>query len=245
MTFENLSTGWNDLLYEASNGVMMKYQLYMPEGYTAENSYPAILYMHSAGVRCDDNSHIYTGEAKFLRNIEDGKHKDNVLILAPCCPKSAKWVDVDAWDSVAFDSDAIIPSTHMAAALELWGNFLDSFSIDISRLYLYGMSMGGLAVWDILARRPKTFAAAAVAAGRGTPMHANRMVDVAIWIFHGTKDNAVPYRHALIMHDALVNAGKKDLRFTTFENAGHGIWTKTADYNGFIDWMFAQRRSDK
>ena len=76
-------------------------------------------------------------------------------------------------------------------------------------------------------------------------MHANRMTDVAIWIFHGTADNAVPYRHAIIMHDALVNAGKTDFRFTTFENAGHGIWALTADTPGFIDWMFAQRRTDK
>ena len=245
MNIENLKAGWNDLLYEATNGVSLKYQLYFPENYDSTKAYPAILYMHSAGVRCDDNSHIYTGEAKFLRNIESGKYKNDVLILAPCCPKEAKWVDVDKWDSVSFDSDEMAASTHMAAALELWGKFLDKFSPDMSRLYLYGMSMGGLAVWDILARRPKFFAAAGIAAGRGTPMHANRMVDVAIWIFHGTNDNAVPYRHAIIMHDALVNAGKKDLRFTTFENAGHGIWAKTADTVGFIDWMFAQKRSDK
>ncbi|MBQ6892848.1 MAG: prolyl oligopeptidase family serine peptidase [Clostridia bacterium] len=245
MKSENLTAGWNSLLYNASNGVEMKYQLYIPEGYDDTKNYPAILYMHSAGVRCDDNSHIYTGEAKFLRNIENGKYKNDVLIIAPCCPKEAKWVDVDKWDSIAFDSDELPPSTHMAAALELFGKFLDTFSADLSRLYLYGMSMGGLAVWDILARRPKVFAAAAVAAGRGTPMHANRMLDVAIWIFHGTNDNAVPYRHAIIMHDALVNAGKRDLRFTTFENAGHGIWVKTADYNGFIDWMFEQKRADK
>ena len=245
MTSENLNAGWNSLLYEATNGVKLKYQLYIPENYDAGKDYPAILYMHSAGVRCDDNSHIYTGEAKFLRNIEESKYRNGVLILAPCCPKTAKWVDVDAWDSVEFDSDIMAPSTHMAAALELWGKFLDAFSVDMSRLYLYGMSMGGLAVWDILARRPKVFAAAAVAAGRGTPMHANRMVDVAIWIFHGTKAGAVPCRHALVMHDALIDAGKKDLRFTTFENAAHGIWEKTANYNGFIDWMFAQRRGDK
>lgn len=245
MNIENLKAGWNDLVYEASNGVTLKYQLYFPESYDPSVNYPAILYMHSAGVRCDDNSHIYTGEAKFLRNIEDSAYKSGVLILAPCCPKEAKWVDVEKWDSLAFDSDMMPPSTHMSAALELWGNFLGVFSIDISRLYLYGMSMGGLAVWDILARRPKVFAAAAIAAGRGTPMHANRMTDVAIWIFHGTKDDAVPYRHALVMHDALINAGKNDLRFTTFENAGHGIWTKTADYNGFIDWMFTQKRLDK
>ncbi len=242
---QKLNAGWNDLLYKASNGVDLKYQLYVPENYDAALSYPAILYMHSAGVRCDDNSHIYTGEAKFLRNIETGKYKDNVLILAPCCPKEAKWVDVDKWDSVAFDSDEMAASGHMSAALELFDLFLNRFSIDRSRLYLYGMSMGGLATWDILARRPKTFAAAVPVAGRGTPMHADRMVDVAIWIFHGTLDGAVPYKHALVMKEALEKAGKSDLLFTAFEGAGHGIWKMTADTEGFIDWLFEQKRSDK
>ncbi len=245
MNTENLTAGWNDLLYEATNGVKLKYMLYIPDDFDMAKKYPLILYMHSAGVRCDDNSHIYTGEAKLLRNIEDGKYKSECLILAPCCPRSAKWVDVAAWDDVAFDSDLMAPSTHMSAVLELFGKTVDKMPIDISRMYLYGMSMGALAVWDILARRPKVFAAAAVAAGRGTPMHANRMVDVALWIFHGTRDTAVPFRHALEMHDALINAGKNDLRFTSFENAGHGIWEKTANTDGFIDWMFAQKRLDK
>ena len=245
MCNEDLHAGWNDLEAVTTNGVSMKYQLYVPENYDAGKRYPAILYMHSAGVRCDDNSHIYTGEAKFLRNIEESAYKDEVLTLAPCCPKTATWADAAARNSTAFDSEPMVPTTHMAAALESFGTFLNAFSVDLARLYLYGMSMGGLAVWDILARRPKVFAAAAIAAGRGTPMHANRMTDVAIWIFHGTRDDAVPYRHALVMHDALVDAGKKDLRMTTFENAGHGIWAKTADTPGFIDWMFAQRRADK
>ena len=112
MNTENLHSGWNDLVTQASNGVTMKYQLYIPEGYDQTKIYPAILYMHSAGVRCDDNSHIYTGEAKFLRNIEEGIYKNECLILAPCCPKTAKWVDVEAWDSVSFDSDSMLPSTH-------------------------------------------------------------------------------------------------------------------------------------
>ena len=167
MNTETLHAGWNSLLLDAANGVTLQYQLYIPENYDTGKNYPAILYMHSAGVRCDDNSHIYTGEAKFLRNIEEGSYKNDVLILAPCCPKTAKWVDVEKWDSIAFDSDEMAPSAHMTAALELWGKFLDAFSVDMSRLYLYGMSMGGLAVWDILARRPKVFAAAAIAAGSG------------------------------------------------------------------------------
>ena len=91
------SAGWNSLTFPAENGVELLYQLYIPQNFDMAKRYPLILYMHSAGVRCDDNSHIYTGEAKFLRNLEANAYRDGVLVLAPCCPRPEKWVDVDRW----------------------------------------------------------------------------------------------------------------------------------------------------
>ena len=78
------AAGWNSLTYPAGNGTRLLYQLYIPEDFDPARRYPLILYMHSAGVRCDDNSHIYTGEAKFLRNLERGAYRENVIVLAPC-----------------------------------------------------------------------------------------------------------------------------------------------------------------
>ena len=78
-----LADGWNSLTYPAENGLALLYQLYIPKGLDPARRYPLILYMHSAGVRCDDNSHIYTGEAKFLRNLECGAYRDDVIVLAP------------------------------------------------------------------------------------------------------------------------------------------------------------------
>ncbi|MBQ9429215.1 MAG: prolyl oligopeptidase family serine peptidase [Clostridia bacterium] len=238
-----LAGGWNDLVFPAENGILLKYQLYIPENFDRAKNYPLIFYMHSAGVRCDDNSQIYTGEAKFLRNLETGDYKDGCLVLSPCCPKTDKWVDVDRWNCLEFDADKLPQSRYMAAAVELFADVCAHLPVDKNRLYLYGMSMGGFAVWDLLARYPHTFAAAAIAAGCGSPRAAKDMTDVAIWIFHGTKDGAVPYESALRMAQALTDAGKTDFRLTSFEGAGHGIWALTADTAGLYDWMFAQKRS--
>lgn len=237
------AAGWNDLVFAAENGIDLKYQLYLPKNLDKTRVYPLIFYMHSAGVRCDDNSQIYTGEAKFLRNLEVGDYRDECLVLSPCCPKSDKWVDVERWNCLSYDADALPQSRYMAAAIELFSEICAAFPVDKSRLYLYGMSMGGFAVWDILARYPHVFAAAAIAAGCGAPRAAKEMTDTAIWIFHGTKDGAVPFESATRMADALTAAGKTDLRFTAFEGAGHGIWHLTADTEGLYDWMFAQRRN--
>lgn len=68
--FDNLVRHWNARTYLTEEGTNLPFQIYMPENYDESRLYPFILYMHSAGVKCDDNSHIYKGEAKFLRNLE-------------------------------------------------------------------------------------------------------------------------------------------------------------------------------
>ena len=133
------AAGWNSLTYPAGNGIALLYQLYIPENFDPARRYPLILYMHSAGVRCDDNSHIYTGEAKFLRNLERSAYRNDVIVLAPCCPKTDKWVDVDRWDCLEFDAAALPQSRRMAAAIELFADALASLPIDRTRLSLYGM----------------------------------------------------------------------------------------------------------
>lgn len=241
---ERLSAGWNALVYPAQNGVRLLYQLYLPQNFDRSKQYPLLLYMHSSGVRCDDNSHIYTAEAKFLRNFEASQYKDAAIVLAPCCPKTDKWVGVERWDSETFDANSLPQTAHMQAAIELFSDARTNLSVDPTRLYTVGLSMGAFAVWDMLARYRHTFAAAIPVAGAGSPAQAAQMTGTAIWIFHGTKDAAVPYASALAMQKVLIGAGMRNLRFDAFEGAGHGIWTRMADTKGLCDWLFSQKRSD-
>ena len=240
-SFEGLKSGWNSLVYPASDGTELKYQLYMPANYDKNKEYPCILYMHSAGVRCDDNSHIYTGEAKFLRNFESSKYAKEAIIVAPCCPKTEKWVPAATWNAITYDFINTAPATYMKATTELFADARAALSIDESRLYLYGMSMGAFATWDLLTRNPDMFAAAIPVAGAGDPNAAATFGKTAIWIFHGTADASVPFESGQKMYDALVAAGRTDIKFTKFDGAGHGIWAMTADTSGLFDWLFAQK----
>ncbi len=237
----DLDSGWNDLVFEASNNIDLQYQIWMPKNYSADKEYPCILYMHSAGVRCDDNSHINTAEAKFLRNFESGKYANECIVIAPCCPKTHKWVTVNTWSEGKYDFTNTKIADYMVATLQLFADYREKLAIDDNRLYTYGMSMGGFAVWDLLARNPGMFAAAIPVAGAGDPTTVSNMGKTAIWIFHGTADEAVPYQSAVIMNDALTAIGRTDVKFTTFEGAGHGIWSKTADTEGMFDWLFSQK----
>lgn len=218
------------------------YQLWLPADCDPAKEYPVILYMHSAGVRNDDNSHIYAAEAKFLRKFEASAYADDCIIIAPCCPEDSKWVDVPAWNVITYSVDSIPPSSHMTAVTSLFGELCAQLSCDEDRLYTYGMSMGGFAVWDLLARNPGLFAAAIPVAGCGDPSKVANFAGTAIWVFHGDADASVPYASAVAMVNALEAIGRNDVQFTTFAGAGHGIWTMTADTAGLLDWLFSQHR---
>ena len=235
---------WNSLSFKASNGTKLLYQIYLPKGYDPTKEYPCILYMHSAGVVNSDNSHIYQGEAEFLNVLRTNTYKDRAIIIAPACPSGSKWVPVNAWNEVTYDFTNTNPTKHMEATIELLEHYQDELSIDDNRLYTYGMSMGGFAVWDLLARNPGKFAAAIPVAGAGDPTTAYNMGDTAIWIFHGKLDDVVPVTSSHAMLEALQDAGRTDIKYTEFPDLMHGIWSATAHTEGLIDWMFEQTLAD-
>ncbi len=237
----NLEDNWNAKSYKASNGVNMPYQIYMPANYDDERAYPCILYMHSAGVRCTDNSHIKQGEAAFLFNLVKSKYKDDVIVIAPCCPETEKWVPVDNWNSITYDFINKKPAPYMVATMELFNYYRTELNIDDTRLYTYGMSMGGFAVWDLLTRNAGLFAAAVPVAGAGDPAAVGDAAGTAIWIFHGSVDSAVPVESARIMKKALEDAGRTDILYTEFKGSDHGIWGLTADTKGLFEWLFDQQ----
>ena len=238
--FENLTTGWNAREYAAKDGSTLQYQLHMPKDYDPGRKYPLIVYMHGAGSKCNDNSHIYTPYAKFLRNFETGIYRDEAILLAPCCPKEGSWVQKRERPQTTLDF-TVAPTVQMQAVMELLEIVQDALSIDASRLYLQGNSMGAHATWELLSRFPGRFAAAIPAAGAGDPSFAAKLQGTAIWIFHGDADGVVPYTCSVLMHEALLAAGRTDVRFTTLPGAGHNIWPALADTEGLYEWLFAQR----
>ena len=242
LTFDKLSAGWNPLVYPAENGIEILYQIYMPENYDPNKEYACMLYMHSAGARFNDNTHIYTSGAKFLRNFESSKYKNDAIIIAPACPETDKWIPANTWKEITYDYVNTQPTRYMVAATELFNAAREHLSIDDGRLYIYGQSMGAFAAWDLIARNPDTFAAAIPVAGAGDPSIVSNMSGTAIWLFHGTDDATVPFASSQRMYDALQAVGRTDVKFTVFEGAGHGIWEKTADYEGILDWLFSQHR---
>ncbi len=90
-----------------------------------------------------------------------------------------------------------------AALLELIDVVAGDHPVDRDRLYLTGLSMGGIGGFDILPRHPDLFAAALLIAARGDVTQMPLMTEVPLWATHSVDDPTVDYTTGTL---ALINA---------------------------------------
>jgi predicted peptidase len=108
-------------------------------------------------------------------------------------------------------------------------------------VYLVGLSMGAFGVYDLIARRPDTFAAAVAICGAGDVAQAARLKAVPLWIAHGALDRGVPVERSRAMQDALVAARGAPI-YREYADAGHDVWNRALAEPELISWLFAQAR---
>jgi predicted peptidase len=219
-------------------GFALPYRLLKPQNYDAKQKYPLVVFLHGAGERGDENAiQLVHGMNDFASDENMAKYP--AFVIAPQCPADRKWVEVD-WtlESHTLPED---PSVSLDATLRLIAALQKEFSIDASRIYLTGLSMGGYGTWDLLARRPELFAAAIPICGGGDPAVAARFKDVPLWCFHGDQDTAVKPKRSREMIDAL-KAADGEPKYTEYKGVGHNSWAATYANPEVHAWLFAQRK---
>ena len=133
--FDSLNAGWNPLEHISNDGNKLYYQIHMPSALEDGKEYPLIIYMHGAGSKADDNSHINSRFADFLRNFEKGEYKEKAILLAPGCPKSGSWVQKREPSQVTLDH-TLEPTVQMKAVIEILENIENNLPVDKKRFYI-------------------------------------------------------------------------------------------------------------
>ena len=226
-------------VFVASDGFRLNYRKYSP-AIQPGTKVPLVLFMHGAGERGGDNRaqlvHGVPGLVTYLRQTGTP-----AIVIAPQCPaEPTKWVEVD-WGKTSHTMPSE-PSRPMKAVLELLDKALASGKVDLDRVYVTGISMGGYATWDIIQRRASDFAAAMPLCGGGDTSLAPRLVNLPLWVFHGEKDGAVPVCRSRDMVAAIKSAGGTKVKYSETPGAGHDIWTAAYSDKEVWDWFFSNRR---
>jgi predicted peptidase len=208
---------------EITKRVVLKYLLYLPEGYSnakSAKSWPLVLFLHGAGESGKDVNKVKVHGPPKL--VAGGKEFPFVLV-SPQSPGFG-W-DVDALKALVDE-------------------IKHKYRVDPDRVYVTGLSMGGFGTWALAAAYPKEFAAVMPICGGGEPIWARKIKDVPAWVFHGAKDPVVPLKRSEEMVNALKKAGG-NVRFTVYPDAGHDSWTETYNNPQVYEWLLQQRRHGK
>jgi predicted peptidase len=223
-------------------GFALPYRLFVPQSCSPQSPCGLLLFLHGAGERGHDNQAQLANDA--LAFVESAPQAENpTIVVYPQCPEGMQWVTSD-WKKGTYSLAHTPVSKPMAAVLELLASLTKDYAVDPARILVTGLSMGGYGTWDIVARKPNLFAGALALCGGGDPSQASAIRDLAVWAFHGERDEAVPVRGSRKMIAALRDAGGHP-RYTEVAGHGHDIWTVAYRDPAAVRWLLSQRRAGK
>lgn len=200
-------TGFIDRIHKGKDGDA-KYVVFVPHAYKGDKEFPLILFLHGAGERGDD------GKAPVMQGIANGgiKFKNNeksfpFFVIFPQCKSKG------SWKAGGPDADR---------ALAILDEVQKDYKIDSKRLYLTGLSLGGMGTWSLAIAHPNKWAAIAPVCGSGDIKSADKIKHIPTWAFCGDLDKPFiePNR---AMFKALKEAGGNP-RYTELPHVGHNSW---------------------
>jgi predicted peptidase len=210
--------------------------------------YPVILFLHGAGERGTDNEKQLVHGAKLFADSAN-RIKYPAFVIMPQCPDSDFWARIkknEAPDADTLGGFEFVSDEPMGKSLGLVVNLIDSFAktrqVNTKKIYLGGLSMGGMGTFELLWRKPGFFAAAFPICGGGDPskvgIYANQF---PIWVFHGAADPVVPVSNSRLMVNSLKSAGA-DVKYSEYPGVKHNSWDNAFAEPELLDWLFKQER---
>ncbi len=235
----------------------LPYRVYYPSDYDAKDSktYPILFFLHGNGECGTDNEQqikVLGGSNILLENVAN---MDNCIIVAPQCVDdngiTKEWIEGEPWSKGIYERAELPETTTLGlrAASALLDEFLAGGKVDLDRVYGAGISMGGYGIWELMARRPETFAACVPVCGSGITGSAADLVNIDIWAFHGDADTTVNISGTKAMYDAITAAGGTKMTFTILAGVTHNAWTPaytTVNEDGLTpaQWLLKQTKAD-
>ena len=231
-------------LFVTSNNDTLRYRELLPENYNPQQKYPLVLFLHGAGERGSDNQAQLThGSMMFTNPVNREKYP--AIVLFPQCPRDYFWSferrPEGKLDANSFPNNYTISSI-MQAVKNLLDKYIAAGNIDTDRVYIMGLSMGGMGTFDMVCRFPDIFAAAIPICGGVNPERLKATAGkVKFRIYHGDKDDTVPVENSRKAYRALKEYGA-GVEYIEIVGCNHNSWDPAFNQPDFLSWLFRQKK---
>jgi len=190
------------------------YRILYPYKYDVSKKYPVILFLHGVGERGSDNEKQLVHGAKLFADSAN-RTKFPAFVIIPQCPESDFWARIErepSWGTDTLGGFKFESEKPIGKSLELVVNLMELYAknpqVNTKRIYVGGLSMGGMGTFELLWRKPKFFAAGFPICGGGDPSKVNIYAkNYPVWVFHGDSDPIVPVSNSRLMVNVLKKAG--------------------------------------
>lgn len=244
LCFLCVSQSWTPKRIQLSYGIGGFYE-YLPQGYNSSTKYPVIIFLHGIGEQGNGTSDLYKIESTGLPQvIKSGNFPTSFAVFGKSysfviiCPQFSAWPSPDQVESV-------------------YSYVINNYYVDLNRVYLTGLSMGGGATWDYAGSSPsvsKKLAAVLPICGAAVPndLGAKNIAsqNLPVLATHNNDDDVVPVSNTIGWVDK-INSNSPQTRAVrvVWPFGGHNAWSATYDplnkfYNNMsaYEWMLQYSR---
>ena len=208
---------------------------------------PLVLFLHGADAYGTDNvSQLSLHDVGTVFADPKWQVEHPCHILAPQYPKGKHW--------------ALPPVTEYT--YELTMRYAERFHADMSRLYVYGYSAGGIGTLSLLKRYP-VFAAAVPICGATEDSEMDELLRTPMWLYHAEDDPMVspdsfeivyyrlPHIGSNIIYERMCRLGHTEINYTRipkgemmekYQLHPHCTWVLMGEDPEVKEWMFRKKR---
>jgi len=193
----------------------------LPKDYDSSKKYPLVIFLHGAGERGDDlDVAVRHG---FMRAVREEDKDYPFIFIAPQCPKDKYW------------------GCYTESLLAFIDHICEAYPVDLDRVYLTGLSMGGTGTWMLAMADPDRFAAIAPVCGSGIVWNGKIISKIPILVYHGDCDTTVPIQESMNMITA-VNKHGGNAQIRVLYGVAHNAWDCAYGGDDLVNWFLSHKR---
>ena len=204
--------------WESDRYYSFNYVKCLPKDYDETKKYPLVFFLHGAGERGEDLD--VACRHGYMKHVRESGAEYPFIFVAPQCPDGKYW------------------ACYTESLLAFLDYVCESLPIDLDRVYLTGLSMGGTGTWMLAMAAPERFAAIAPICGSGIYWYGGILKDIPVMVYHGDCDETVPIHDSMEMVRS-VNKRGGNAQIKVLHGVGHDAWEQAYAGDALYTWLLS------